>query len=582
MEPGTGYLIANLAYRSTMDYNGFYISRDQGVTWTKSKPSGAINPKEVGPSDMAYSSDGKALYVVMESTIGFDTKIGTLAGVYSSKNGSPDGPWSKIADASKLGNSGSALKAPGDHSFPVGVQAWYNRFIGVDPNDSGHVYVGLEEVFETRNAGTSWQTVGRYWDFGLPCQPTRTCDGNVSHPDQHSVAFGNGRIYAGNDGGLYMRKVDGSQKNWDSLSKSGGLRALQYYGIGVGALTAAQGGGTAIWGGMQDNGVSLLRPADGGQQVSPMGGDGGMMLVDPDNGCRAVGEYVSLTLQLTTNCGESPADRATIQQISPGDPNAQFIAPFVADDTAAYRDKFWVAGGRFVWENRSTWASTSQDNGWTQAFDLTTGSVPEASATAVASSTHDVGGNPVHVEYAAWCGSCVSTTYNSGVATNVGGTWHQLPMTALTAQGAARMPQRYIAAVTIDPRDTSGNTVYVVYNGFSSRYIEGFGAGFGHVYKSTDGGQTFVDVSGNPTTNADALPDVPTSDLVVASTGNLYLATDLGVFVHPATATAGHWERLGTTLPTTISADLVTYTDRTGTWLYDGTFGRGIWKTKIG
>jgi hypothetical protein len=34
VQPGTGYLIANLAYRSTMDYNGFYISRDQGVTWT--------------------------------------------------------------------------------------------------------------------------------------------------------------------------------------------------------------------------------------------------------------------------------------------------------------------------------------------------------------------------------------------------------------------------------------------------------------------------------------------------------------------------------------------------------------------
>jgi hypothetical protein len=143
------------------------------------------------------------------------------------------------------------------------------------------------------------------------------------------------------------------------------------------------------------------------------------------------------------------------------------------------------------------------------------------------------------------------------------------------------MPQRYISAVTIDPADTTGRTIYVVYNGFSARYIEGFGAGFGHVFKSTDGGMTFVDVSGDPANAADALPDVPASDLVVAPSGSLYLATDLGVFVHPAGTAVGHWERLGTTLPTTISSDLVVFQNGGATWLYDGTFGRGIWRARL-
>jgi hypothetical protein len=583
VQPGTGTLVANLAYRLPTAYNGFYVSHDHGQTWTRSKLKGAINPKEVGPSDMAYSADGKRLYVVMESTVDFATKTSSLAGVYESPNGDPAGPWSQIADPSKLGNSGSALKTPPDHSYPVGIQTWYNRFIAVDPADHDHVYVGLEEVFETHNEGANWNTIGRYWNFGFDCEPTNSCDGNVVHPDQHSVAIGNGRVYVGNDGGLYSRKIDGSQQSWNSLSKSGQLRALQYYGIGVGALGAADGGGIATWGGMQDNGVSLLRAADNGEQVSPMGGDGGMMLVDPANGCRAVGEYIYLALQLTTNCGKSPQGQVTIQQIAPADPNPQFTAPFAADDNAAYRDKFWVAAGADVWENTKTWASTTEDNGWTKAFDLTTGSNPAASATAVASQTHEVNGQPVHVEYAAWCGSCSSTTYNSGVATNEGGTWHQLPMTYTRADGtSARMPQRYISAVTIDPTDPSGRTVYVVYNGFSARYIEGFGAGFGHVYKSTDGGQTFVDVSGDPTKAADALPDVPSSDLVVAPSGSLYLATDLGVFVHPAGSAAGHWERLGTNLPTTISSDLVLFQNGGQTWLYDGTFGRGIWRASAG
>ncbi|HEY4314579.1 MAG TPA: glycosyl hydrolase [Actinomycetes bacterium] len=575
VQPGTGYLVANLAYRSTLPYNGFYISKDQGNTWTKSKPLGAINPKEVGPSDMAYSADGSALYIVMESTVGFDTKNSALAGVYESPNGKPEGPWSQIADASKLANSGSALKTPGDHSYPVGVQAWYNRFIGVDPHDKNHVYVGLEEVFETHNAGTSWKTIGRYWDFGFPCQPSGTCDHDVLHSDQHSIAFDGTYVYAGNDGGLYRRTIAGDN-GWTSLTADGSLRALQYYGIGVGTTT----GGVAVWGGMQDNGVSLLRPAakDNGQQVSPMGGDGGMMIVNPDNGCEAVGEYTNLTLQLTRNCGESPADDPTIEQIAPGDPNGQFIAPFVADDNPAYTNKLWIAGGRYVWENTKTWASTAEDNGWTQAFDLTTGGGdPAASATALAARTFGTAGSAKHVEYAAWCGSCSSTTFNNGIATNVTGSWKQLPMKDSTGN---RLPKRYISAVTIDPSDSTGKTVYATFNSFSARYIQGYGSGMGHVWKSTDGGQTFTDVSGAPSAT-DSLPDVPASDLVIAPTGSMYLATDLGVYVHPVRSPVGHWEKLGTGLPTTISSDLVIHQDPDGTYLYDGTFGRGIWKVKL-
>jgi hypothetical protein len=156
-------------------------------------------------------------------------------------------------------------------------------------------------------------------------------------------------------------------------------------------------------------------------------------------------------------------------------------------------------------------------------------------------------------------------------------------MKYVTANGSlAPMPERFISGVTIDPSDPTGKTVYVVYNGFSAQFIEGFGAGFGHVYRSTDGGATFEDVSGDPKAAADALPDVPASDLAVGPDGALYVATDLGTFVHPAGTTSGHWERLGTDLPTTLSFDLQTFNDNTGTWLYDGTFGRGIWRARIG
>ena len=137
------------------------------------------------------------------------------------------------------------------------------------------------------------------------------------------------------------------------------------------------------------------------------------------------------------------------------------------------------------------------------------------------------------------------------------------------------LPERFISGVTIDPSDPSGNTMYVVFNGFSAQYVEGFGAGLGHVWKTTDGGLTFANISGNPKVAADALPDVPASDLVVGANGALYLGTDLGVFV---STKVGSWSRLGTTLPTTISNDLVLHRGK----LYVGTYGRGIWSSRVG
>jgi hypothetical protein len=40
----------------------------------------------------------------------------------------------------------------------VGAQAWYNQDLAVHPANSKHVYAGLEEVFETSDGGSTWNT----------------------------------------------------------------------------------------------------------------------------------------------------------------------------------------------------------------------------------------------------------------------------------------------------------------------------------------------------------------------------------------------------------------------------------------
>ena len=73
------------------------------------------------------------------------------------------------------------------------------------------------------------------------------------------------------------------------------------------------------------------------------------------------------------------------------------------------------------------------------------------------------------------------------------------------------------------------------------------------------------------------LPDAPGDDLVI-SAGNLYLATDVGVFTAPA-ATPSAWSRLGTGLPNASVNDLSLAPD--GSYLIAATHGRGIWKISI-
>jgi len=60
------------------------------------------------------------------------------------------------------------------------------------------------------------------------------------------------------------------------------------------------------------------------------------------------------------------------------------------------------------------------------------------------------------------------------------------------------------------------------------------GNGFGHVFKSADGGATWTLADGNQIAgNVNAIPDIPAHSVVVDPNNNqrIYVGTDLGVFV---------------------------------------------------
>jgi photosystem II stability/assembly factor-like uncharacterized protein len=144
-----------------------------------------------------------------------------------------------------------------------------------------------------------------------------------------------------------------------------------------------------------------------------------------------------------------------------------------------------------------------------------------------------------------------------GISTNIGGAFHQVSL-------PAAVPNRYIDGIAIDAADASGRTAYVAFNGFSRRWTEGPGAGIGHLYKTTDAGATWTDVSGN-------LPDVPLTTIIVRGS-NIVAGSDLAVLV--SSDAGATWSRLGNNFPVTTVMDITIGPDGL---LYAATHGRGIW-----
>lgn len=549
IDPRSGgqVVIANCAWRGGAAYNGFYQSSDGGHTFVRVNPGGGLNPQDVGRTTFAYARDGSRLYALVQSMAHYSNSNQTaLSGIYVSPSGTVSGPWNKVASSGNLGNSSSAL-----HSatfYHPGIQAWYNQFLDVDPDDPDHVFAGLEEVYETGDGGVHWTAVGAYWNFDFGCwsvvDAENTCP-MTTHPDQHSIAIANGKVYVGNDGGLFARPLRGSVNgngnatDWQNLNAN--IRTLQYYSVAVGKVP----GGVAVSGGLQDNGGSLLLPEDtsgSGKMGSPFGGDGGDTLVDPNNGCRILQEYVFLAMEVTENCGRSDGFSSSVRDIDPHDPFPRFIAPFEADTV---RPDHWVAGGQYVWVNTLGFAIQSGAD-WAAVFNNGAGH-----STTVVASQNDV-------VWTAWCGPCNPDGFARGISTNAGGSWKQLAL-------PAAVPSRYISGLAIDPADPSGRTAYVAFNGFSRTWIEGPGAGLGHLWKTANAGASWTDVSGN-------LPDVPLNDVVVLGAGKLAVASDLGVLL--STNGGATWSRLGSNLPYTTTMDIHAGPDGK---LYAATHGRGIW-----
>lgn len=355
----------------------------------------------------------------------------------------------------------------------------------------------------------------------------RTLDGGLtwtqttrSHPDHHWLVFDQlNRLYIGEDGGIFRINSDDTTSDLNNLQTN-----LFYPGISLHPTNPS-----FVLGGMQDTSSGEFTGSLDWRRIC--GGDGSYTAIegadgDPDNVFYCSSQ--NLAINQTTDGGLSFHSARNGLSTT----GAAFIAPFIIDPNNSH---VLITGTRGIWRTEDAAGSWQRNS----PEDLSANAAFRALAFAPA---------------------CSDTTYYAGSTgriwrtTDTGQTW-----TEVTQRDTPAFPNTVVTHIAVSAREC--NTVWATFSGFRD---DGR-----HVFMSTDGGDTWADISGN-------LPNLPTNAFLADETGDLpvlYVGTDLGVFRSVDGTT---WENFNVGLPNVRVEDLV-MNPATGV-LVASTHGRGMWQ----
>ncbi len=502
---------------------GVYKSQDGGDTWTQA----LFVSDSTGIVDMAiHPSNGQIIYAAAWQRVRrpqYRSYGGITSGLYRSTDGGEN--WEELTNglptvANQKGRISIAI-AP---SNPDVLYARYADAIG-----------SIQGVYRSNDGGDSWTTmnssalnnVGFHWWFrGIVIDPTdentiynvdfqvqKSTDGGSSwfgafnnvHVDQHALAFDPNdpdNLVLGNDGGVYFSPDGGS--TW---TKDEQLPITQLYRCYVDPSNAS-----GIYLGAQDN--STHRTLTGGSDDYEIiyGGDGFQPLVDPNNSNIIFAQYQYGNIAKSTNNGASFTGATA--GISGGD-RKNWDTPIVFDPqnaaviyTATQR-VYRTENGAGLWNAISG--------------DLTNG---------------PGGGN---LNYGTVVALDVSPFNAEKIlaGTDDGNVWMTLDTGANWELISEDLPARWVTKVLHSV--THPGTLFVTLSGYR------YGTNEGHVYKSYDNGQNWIDIS-------TGLPDVPVNDIVQDNNGRIFVASDIGVF---GSGDGGaSWSVIGTNLPSVVVNDM--------------------------
>jgi len=533
-----------------------YRNRDAGATglWDE-----VFTEAGMGRTSLAIAPSNQNVIYAISASIAAGNYNNGLHAVFRSAASGDAGSWAARArntNAQKINTaifSNPLLLFQTNCKLDLGDsflnQGWYDNVIAVDPLDANRVWAGGIDLFRSDDGGANWG-VASYWWTGPPNVTFPVAQ--YAHADNHFIAFhpkydgaANQIMFVGGDGGVFRTDnarspvalgntgpcdPANSQVKWISLNNGYGVTQF-YHG-------SVYPDGKSYFGGTQDNGTVRGTDAAGVNGWEPInGGDGGYTAIDPTNPNVLFSEFTGFSLRKSTDNG-AHFSVATYGLSDSG----MFITPYVMDPSDPQR---LYIGGQMLWRTTNgaaRWASVAQPSP----------SGSQISAIAVA---------PTDANF-------VMAGLSSGAIfrTNRG--------VALTSSQAAASPSEIIATprtgtvswLVFDP--AKRDVAYATYSNF----------GGAHVWRTVDGGQTWISIDG---AGAAKIPDIPVHCIVVdpTNTARLYVGTDMGVLV--SADGGGSWSVENNGFPNTVTESLAINVVDGVTTLYAFTHGRGAFKVVL-
>ena len=436
--------------------------------------------------------------------------FGNLLGIWKSTNGGTG--WTQLTSPPPFCNA----------------QCWYDMAISVAPNNPNVVFaVGAYQyptnsqttVVRSTDGGTTWSLLGG------------GANGTNVHTDGHAVAFSadSGTVYVGTDGGVWSTtNVTAASVNWTSDNAT--LALTQFYnGFSIDPTNLNR-----AFGGAQDNGVQGFTGGLTWDELAPCG-DGGFTAINPATPSTVYVTGHGPCVEKSTTGGGLNTFSNVAPNIVSGD-RVSFIPPFALDPSKPLNVYLGANRVYFSTDGATSWAQMSPD--------LTNGGHVAAIAVAPSDSNTIYAGSDDAIV-------ARTTTALSGQSS----TWFNVSTTA----------QRAVTDIKVDA--SVSTTAYVTYGGFS-----GFVDSVGHVFKTTNGGTAWTDISGN-------LPNVPVTSIAIDPdiANTYYVGTDVGAFYTSNGGTS--WSVLGTGLPN-VGVMSLAFHHATRT-LRAATHGRSAWDLSL-
>ena len=336
--------------------------------------------------------------------------------------------------------------------------------------------------------------------------------GSTVHVDQHNMdfhPFESATLIAVNDGGIWYSTNRGD--TWSNRNSS--LTLTQFYRIAADPSNPSH-----IIGGTQDNGTQ--RTTGSINYTAVYSGDGGEVCFHIKNPQYILGETQNNGVFRSTNQGLNWSSAA-----SGLSGTGAWVGPLICHPDSA---------GIFYTARQQVFKTTNNAANWLAISSGTSGTIRELA----------ISKSDPNIMYA----TVGSSLYKS---TDRGYNFSYIYNTTL--------PSRTITSVNIHPEEPE--IAILTYSGF----------GTGHIYRTTNGGTNWENISGN-------LPDSPAQDGLIYYPGystSIYLVgLDVGVFM---TNNYGQtWIELADGLPNTVAMHLdFHYATQK---IRIGTHGRGIWE----